>query len=116
MLGELGAQPGLDHTGRGDRGSRAGFVSQALRARAGRVIPQGHKRAKEVLTQSLLGFPGATHPALEAESGLCPPLAQAGWGGPAEGCVALAPCPPAGQAPHLDSQTGKSVLEFFQQQ
>lgn len=97
-------------------GPRAGFVSQALRASAGSVIPQGHRRAKEVLTQSPLGFPGAPRPALEAASGLCPPLAPAGCGGPAEGRVAPAPCPPAGEAPHLDSQTGKSALEFFQQQ
>lgn len=113
---DLGAQPGLDHTGRGDKGARAGLVSQALRARAGTVLPQGHRRAKEVLTQSPLGFPGAPGPALEAESGLRPAPAPAGCGGPAEGRVAPGPRPPAGEAPHPDSQTGKSVLEFFQQQ
>lgn len=118
--GNFDAQLGLDHTVRGDRGSRAGFVSQALRAGAGSVVPQGHKpsrkKAKEVLTRSPLDFPGATQPALEAEAELCPCLARAGCGGPAEGCVAPDPRPPAGQPPYLDSQTGKSVLEFFQQQ
>lgn len=63
---------GLDHTERGH-----GFVFQALRARAGSVIPQGHslsrKGSKEVLTQRLLDFLGATNPALGAEAELCPP-------------------------------------------
>ena len=69
-VGDFDARPvGLDHTERGH-----GFVFQALRARAGSVIPQGHspsrKRSKEVLTQRPLDFPGATNPGAEAE--LCP--------------------------------------------
>lgn len=94
---------GLDHTGRGHRGSGAGFVSQALKARVDSVIPQGHKtsrkRTKEVLTQSPLDFPGATHPALEADAELCPCLAQAGWGGPIEGCSGSCPLSSNGAGP-----------------
>lgn len=76
--GDFDVKPvGLDHTERGH-----GFVFQALRARAGSVIPQGHrlsrKRSKEVLTQRPLDFLGATNSALGAEAELCPCLAQAG--------------------------------------
>lgn len=79
----------------GSQRSRTGFVFETLRARVGSVIPQGHKasrkRAKEVLTQSPLDFPGAIHPALEADAELCPCLVQAGWGGPTEGCSGSCP-------------------------
>lgn len=110
------SQLGLDHTGRGHGEFGAGFVFQALRARAGHVIPQGHKpsrkRAKEVLTQRPLDFPGATHPTLGAEAELCPCLAQAGWGGPTAGRHGSCSFLPAGQG----TLRQKSLLEFFQQQ